>query len=346
MEKEDIESILIDLGYELDDRGDYWQTNAVYRGGDNRTALQIYKDTGVWKDYVQETGFLPLKALVEKSCEDLPKNEVEKILSNIGSELPSQEKQASKKISTTVDEIYNEEELEKLLPHYDFYNQRGISSDLLKKLKGGLSTQGQMYQRFVFPVYNEYQHIVGFAGRDMANKEGRPKWKHIGKKTKWIYPLYHPSFFEEKWQNKDIILVESIGDFLSISENSKEKCLVTFGLDVSPSLMNSLISINPKTICLSLNNDSTSKENRGLNASIKNYLKLLSYFDPSKIKICLPVKNDFGDMDKNDYECWFKKKNNIYNKNQKQDVKKMAEALKQEGKLSKNLSQKIKLLNE
>ena len=67
MAEQDIESILIDLGYDLDDRGDYWQCNALYRDGDNRTALQIYKDTGVWKDYVEETGFLPFKACRKKS---------------------------------------------------------------------------------------------------------------------------------------------------------------------------------------------------------------------------------------------------------------------------------------
>jgi len=344
MEQQDIESILNDLGYSLDDRGDYWQTNALYRGGDNRTALQIYKNTGVWKDYVQETGFLPFKALVEKSCEDLNKEDAEKLLKNLGAD--NVETKHKPKVSHSIEEIYDESELEKLLPHYDFYNQRNISSSFLKKLKGGLSTQGQMYQRFVFPIYNEHQHIVGFAGRDMSGREGRPKWKHIGKKTKWIYPLYHPNFYKENWEKNDIILVESIGDFLSLSENSTLKSLVTFGLDVSPSLINALISLNPKTIFLSLNNDSDSKENRGLNSSIKNYLKLLSYFDPDKIKICLPTQNDFGDMSKDDFDCWFRKKENISNRSQKLDIKSMAEDLNREGKISKNLFSKTKLINE
>ena len=44
--------VLENLGYRLKDHGSYWRTNAVYRSGDNSTALQIYKDTGVWKDYV------------------------------------------------------------------------------------------------------------------------------------------------------------------------------------------------------------------------------------------------------------------------------------------------------
>lgn len=344
MNSQDIESVLTELGYVLDDRGDYWQTNAVYRGGDNRTAVQIYKDTGVWKDYVQETGFLPLQALIEKSCEDLSKKDLDNILKNFNSITPATTQAKQQKYTT--EEIYNEEELEKLLPHFQFYNERGISDEVLKKTKGGLSTQGQMYQRFVFPIYNEYGHITGFAGRDMINKEGRPKWKHIGKKTKWAYPYNHPNFSREKWQNKPIILVESIGDFLAIEENLKENCLVTFGLDISPSLINTLVEINPEKIFISLNNDATSKENRGLHSSIKNYLKLLSFFDPDKIKICIPIKNDFGEMSKQDFNEWASKKETINNKDQKEDIKKLAEKLTSENKISKNLSKKIKLIHD
>lgn len=344
MDSAQIESILNDLGYELDDRGDYWQTNAVYRGGDNRTAVQVYKDTGVWKDYVQETGFLPLKALIEKSCEGLSKPDVEKILNGLNIE-PSEKKEKNVN-EQALEEIYEEEELNKLLPHYDFYNKRDISSEVLEKLKGGLSTQGQMYQRFVFPIFNENQYITGFAGRDMINKEGRPKWKHIGKKTKWIYPMNHPNFFKENWSNKDIILVESIGDFLSIHENSNLMSLVSFGLDISPSLINALVKINPNKIFISFNNDEHSKENRGLHASVKNFLKLLSFFDKDKIKICLPIKNDFGDMSKEDFSSWNNKLKNISNKNQIEDIKKIANKMFLTKKLSKNLYSKTKLLND
>ena len=59
-----IKDILEDLGYSLSDKGGYWQSNAVYRNGDNRTALQIYKDTGAWKDYVKNTPFMPFKKLL------------------------------------------------------------------------------------------------------------------------------------------------------------------------------------------------------------------------------------------------------------------------------------------
>lgn len=343
IDKEKIESILIDLGYTLDDRGDYWQTSAVYRGGDNRTAVQIYKDSGVWKDYVQETGFLPFKALVEKSCEGATKEELDSILKGLGDKPSSKPKHEP--IET--DEIFKEKDLEKLLPHYSFYNKKGISDSTLKKLKGGLSTRGQMYQRFIFPIYNEYRQIIGFAGRDMINKEGRPKWKHIGKKTKWVYPLHNLSTNNEpKWNNAEIVLVESIGDFLSIYENTKLKCLTTFGLDVSPALISALISLSPKLIIISTNNDESSPENRGLNAAIKNYLKLLEFFDPDKIKICLPTQNDFGDMSTEDYNTWEAKLGNIKLKNQCKYIFKKAKELYKEKKISKALFSKTKFINE
>ena len=51
METSKIQSILEELGYNLYDQGNYWQCSALYRNGDNKTALQIYKDSGTWKDY-------------------------------------------------------------------------------------------------------------------------------------------------------------------------------------------------------------------------------------------------------------------------------------------------------
>ena len=345
LNQEKVESILVDLGYSLDDRGEYWQTNALYRGGDNKTALQIYKDSGVWKDYVQETGFQPFKALVEKSCEGATKEELNSILKGIGESLTSNTKPKQEPLQS--DEVFKEEDLDKLLPHYSFYNKKGISNETLKKLKGGLSTRGQMYQRFIFPIYNEYRQIIGFAGRDMINKEGRPKWKHIGKKTKWVYPLHNLSLEEEKgWNNEEIILVESIGDFLSVYENTSFKCLVTFGLDVSPALVNALVALSPKLIIISTNNDQESKENRGLNAAIKNYLKLLEFFDPDKIRICLPTENDFGDMAKKDYNTWEAKLKNIKSKKQSQYILEEANKLYKKKKISKSLFSRTKFINE
>mgnify|MGYP000509736383 CR=1 FL=1 len=63
----DYKSILEDLGYKLTDRGAFWHTNAVYRNGDNPTAVMVYKNNGVWKDFVKDTEYLPFEVLLQKT---------------------------------------------------------------------------------------------------------------------------------------------------------------------------------------------------------------------------------------------------------------------------------------
>jgi len=345
MSTEEIYDILISLGYTLQDRGAYWQTNAVFRQGDNKTALQIYKDTGVWRDYVEDTPPLKFERLVEKSVgQDLSK--LKQILNN--KDFSLLEKPPSRNIKKlTMEKIYSESSLKKLLPHYRFYNDKGISSEVLKLLQGGLATQGQLYQRFVFPIYNNLGQIHGFSGRDMLNKKDRPKWKHVGRKSSWVYPINVPTlkkFFQEGLD--EIILVESIGDLLSLIEAGYKNVIVTFGLEVSPSVINSLVFLNPANITLAFNNDFKSKENRGLIASFKNYLKLLSYFDAHKLKICLPLANDFGDMNTNSFEKWAEKLNNIDIEEQQKLIVSESSYLVKSNKLSKKLIKNRNLLKE
>ena len=77
-----IRDILEQLGYKLNDKGSYWQCAALYRGGDNSTALQIYKDTGAWKDYVQNTPFMPFKQLLVLTLNTNDPTELKKYLGN------------------------------------------------------------------------------------------------------------------------------------------------------------------------------------------------------------------------------------------------------------------------
>jgi hypothetical protein len=343
-----IKHILQELGYKLSDKGNYWQCSAIYRNGDNPTALQIYKDTGAWKDYVQNTPFMPFKQLLILTLNTNDPQEIGKYLNKEESFfLASQSREIVEQIKS--EEIYPESILEKLLPHYKFYNDRGISNEILIKLKGGLATRSQMYQRFVFPIYNEYGQIHGFSGRDLSGKEGKPKWKHMGKKKQWVYPAYVPyenSFLIDSVESEFVILVESIGDALSCMEHGFNNVLVSFGLDLSSKLICSLIKFNFKQIILSFNNDEGSEDNRGMIACIKNYLKLLSCFDASQVKICLPNKNDFGDMNANDFNKWKEKLNLIQESNQIPKIINLANKMQKLKQLPRSVCKNLKLLNE
>ena len=330
---------LINLGYKLQDRGDYWQTSAIHRGGDNPTALQIYKNTGVWKDYVSGGGFKPFKALVEKSDS---KDFVKLDDGNLG--VPNFKNSAS--ISS--EKFFENDYPSSLLPHYSFYEKKGIDISFLELLESGLSTEGSMYQRFVFPIKNKHQKIQGLAGRDLSNRSGRPKWKHMGKKTQWIYPYYNfDKTFNSIKESGEVILVESIGDMLSLFNNSIYNVLVSFGLDVSPSLSSHLMGLNLNKVIFSFNYDKDKDLNRGRIASIKNFLKLSSYFNCDDMFICLPTKNDFGDMNSKDFEDWnLKKENNLKSpQNMCKIVKKESKKLFEQGFLSKNIYKNIKHLS-
>ena len=143
MNTEEIYDVLTSLGYSLQDRGHYWQTNARFRQGDNKTAIQIYKDTGVWRDYVNNTPPLRFEKLVERSSSSDPHTVHEFLKNKDFSSLEARSKTFSTKLS--METIYDDEALKKLLPHYRFYNDRGIPDGVLKNLNGGLATQGKMY---------------------------------------------------------------------------------------------------------------------------------------------------------------------------------------------------------
>lgn len=348
---EEIKEILQSLGYKLNDNGRYWRTSAVYRGGDNQTSLHIYKDTGCWRDYVAQTPFLPFEKLISASLKTNDSNEISKFIKKYSSGESSFFTEQVKKLE--MEKIYPKSYLSKLLPHDKFYNEKGVSSETLRFFDGGMATAGQMYQRYVFPIFNEDGEIHGFSGRDMTdNSSGnRPKWKHIGVKSKWIYPLYSEKDGEfpvkDAIESKgEVILVESLGDMLRFHEAGIQNVLVIFGLEVSPSLICSLVSLNVNNIILSLNNDDSKEENTGLRASIKNYLKLIGGFDVNKLSICLPVKNDFGDMDESDFKEWEERRVGIDQKKQQEKILESSNLLLKSGFLPASYKSKVNRLRK
>ena len=348
----DMKSVLENFGFKLSDRGAYWQTNAIWRHGKNYTAIQIYKDSGVWRDYTGKESsaksvYFPFSKLVEKVLGTTNKKAINKYLKHENTDITFKPRHVEK-VETNV---YSPDLLDNLLPHYSFYNQKGISSSLLKFLKSGLSTKGQMYQRYVFPICDENSLICGLAGRDLSGNKDRPKWKLVGKKNKWLYPLFmqgkddnfpiQSSIVEES----SVILVESIGDMLSLLQRGYKNVLVVFGLDISSRLMCSLMEFSLNKIVISLNNDILSARNTGVEASIKNYLKFLNYFDFSQIQICLPTKNDFGDMGSDDYLKWEKKHTAFDPISQARQVHEFAVNMFKDRKISKNLYKNIKYIS-
>ena len=78
-------------------------------------------------------------------------------------------------------------------------------------------TQGRLRKEDL--TYNEYGQIHGFSGRDMTKNSDKPKWKHMGKKSGWVYPAYVPTkegAYHDCMTQDYVIIVESIGDCLNL----------------------------------------------------------------------------------------------------------------------------------
>lgn len=298
---ETVEKVLKGLGYNLIDRGKYWQTNALYRNGDNKTALQIWKESGIWKDFVEGGKYRSFQSLLWLSGNG-DTDRIKDIIKSINSyrTIYFEETPAARMIC---EEFIDNEIVKKLLPHYDFYNKKGISDKTLKMYKGGFCMSDKMNGRFVFPIYDENQMIVGLTGRHLlwTLDSNLSKWKHLGRKANWVYPVFLPSsggvnFLEEINNKKEIILIEGVGDSLALSEQGVYNHMVVFGLSLSSKQIAFLLRLGLNKIIISYNNDISSNVNRGLVACINTYIKLLSVFDIDRLEIRLPIKKDFGEM--------------------------------------------------
>lgn len=284
---------LSSIGYCLLDNGDSWRTSAVYRQGGNINSVIVYKQTGVWKDYAEGEEFLPFSVLVERT---VGKEECDRI---IGSKVYSSVEQLPQDSGLLkMEKIYPEASLKRLLPHYDFYIKRGISAELLKKTNCGYAAGYEMYQRLVFPIYNDNGKIHGFSGRYVFWKEGetKPKWKKVGESKNWAYPIYCPKIPECQasiLETKTVYLVESIGDALSMMQVGIFNVLVIFGTALKQKVTTELIRLGVEKIVLCTNRDEAGDGQLG---AAKAVLLLSGHFNFGCLSILLPIRNDINKM--------------------------------------------------
>ena len=186
-----------------------------------------------------------------------------------------------------------------------YWNERGITDETLDPFKGGICPAGVMKNRYTFPVFNSRQDLVGITGRYIYNiKEGSytKKWNIKGAKKNWRYPLQVNAKILKKL--KKVILVESIGDMLALWQAGYRHVMVTFGTEISLSIINLMLTLDPDQIILSFNDDS-GRGDAGNHAAKKEYKKLSKYFDQNQLRICLPTgQNDFGGMSSDEILAW------------------------------------------
>lgn len=292
-----VKDILQTIGYIPNELGKSFRCKPLYRTSDNNTVLSIDKTTGCWYDFKEGVGG-SLEQLVKLTLKLKTDKEVSEFLS-AKQYIQHKELQEDNLVSSI--KTFPIEQLNKLEPDNSYWNKRGISTETLSIFKGGIALDGRMCNRYVFPVFNSRGEIVGYSGRDLTNSRYRPKWKHIGSKREWCYPLY----FNKELINadKEVILIESVGDMLALWDTDIKNTIVTFGLKINAKIISYLIKIDISKIVIALNNDSLAN-NAGNNAANEMLEQLSNYFDAIQLQIALPIKKDFGEMSKDEIKQW------------------------------------------
>lgn len=297
MEELSVYQILTDLGYKLKDYGKEYRTRPLYRESDNDTVLKIYKDTGHWFDFKENISG-DFSSLISMTLKIEDPNKAKEWLKDKNFGFPSAKEITKPLIKST--KKFDINLLSNLQEDQSYWNKRGILDQTLIEFKGGVGKAGKMKNRYVFPIFDINNNIIGFSGRDITNMS-KIKWKHLGEKNDFLYPLFLNSGIIES--KKELILVESIGDMLNLWQVGIKNVLVTFGTSLSLSILNYCLKTDMKKIYISLNNDAN-KNNAGNIGAEKTYARLKRYFDDHQLKVALPTKKDFGEMSKEEILQW------------------------------------------
>jgi hypothetical protein len=301
----DVKTILLELGFSnISESQNEFRMRPIYRDSNNNTVLSVKKDSGRWIDFARgQSG--SLQELVKITLKLKNIDEAGKWLGSKNFSLEN--KETSKPLIKSQKKL-DKSSLAKVIKDHSYWNGRGISNLVLNRFDGGIVLEGKMANRYIFPIFNSKNDLVGVVGRDLLKpSETRPKWKIISNASLFCYPLHINS--KTILSKKEIILVESIGDLLSLFEMGIENVAVIFGLEIGCGLLNFMIKADVQKIHIILNNDQNLAGNNGAE---KTKTKLSKYFDENQINIITPEKNDLNEMltdDRSNLELFCKKHN-------------------------------------
>ena len=298
--QEDVKQILEQLGYKLNDRGREWRSKPLYRDSGNDTSLKINKNDGKWIDFARNE-FGNIEQLIEKTL-GINFAAAKRWIKKNGIELTNSTEN-KEEINLDYIKFFDPELLKKLVKNYKYWNDRGVKNETLDYFEGGSCSTGKMAGRYVFPIFDEDKKIRGFAGRSVyANND--IKWKLIGKRSDWNYPL----FLTKEHINKEneCIIVESVGDGMSLWQAGVKNFIISFGLNSLEHICYTLVKLDPAKIIIAFNNDTVDNKKTGAgNIAAANFKKNLeTFFSKDQIMIKLPEYNDFGSMTEEQIIKW------------------------------------------
>lgn len=213
--------------------------------------------------------------------------------------------QEDPKLSNSVS-FYDEKLLSKLVKDYSYWINRGIKEEIISSYEGGLAISGKLGDRYVFPVRDKNNMLVGFTGRyikDIPKWSKTPRWRHLGRKKIWIHD--GKRVINETKKEGYAIITEGIGCALALRQSGLKCFYPIFGTVASSTIISSIISCAPKNIIISLNNEKSGIGNEAAE-DLRN--TLINFFNPDNIHIRLPNSGkdwlDANEIERNEFKNW------------------------------------------
>lgn len=278
-----IEEVLTEIGYTLKNHGNYFTCRAVYRNGDNDGAIAIYPNKNVVIDFVTGEKF-NIENLIAKTLGINNKTEIQNWINSrhlvINIEKPEP--------MLTEPKIFPVEWLNELKPDHSYWTNRGISEKTLSEFRGGVCEKEMMKNRYVIPVFDKTNNLIGLVGRTLVNS--KIKYKVKGSKNLFRHP-FNLNLKDIK-RKREIILVEGQGCVLSLFEAGIRNCLCLFGVSLSNEQFSSLLALDLNKIIIATNRD----QGPGIIAAEKLQKRLLKFFDRKQVEIRIPEQKDLNEV--------------------------------------------------
>ena len=159
----DFKNILLDVGYSnIKDNGREFRMKPVYRDSSSDTVLSVRKDTGHFIDFSKQISG-SFEYLIQLSM-GLKTIEEAKVVLRDKWEVNGEIKREHRPSVSGV-KIFPSAYLEKIIPDHSYWENRGVSKQTLELFKGGVVHNGTMANRYVFPVLNSKEELIGVTGR-------------------------------------------------------------------------------------------------------------------------------------------------------------------------------------
>ena len=212
--------------------------------------------------------------------------------------------------------------LDKLADCSKYMNKRGFGKDEIDEFRCGYAKSGKLFERVVFPVWDDVNEIVGFIGRTVyekcekcglfhcKNKDGSDSCPKYKTPAKWLCSesfrkgviLYNLNKAKESIaENGSVIITEGIIDLMRFWSAGVKNVVATLGVNVSSQQLILLLSLGTiKKIYLCSDDDNAGEKFKNKHSEYKDLeenksaLSLSRYFNVERISY--DGQKDIGEM--------------------------------------------------